>query len=400
MALSDGDGGGTTVTRLTWDRAAAIPQVIAMTREGVDIDLVYGQGRAFAVSQGTAVPFSRDVFGSALRTPATADLVRADGYHPDGRAIGAAGHGPAFGYRGELDLDGLLYLRARDFDPDTGAFTSTDPLDGRPGDVSEANPYPYAANDPVNQLDPFGLSPLGNGQLRLVGMMTWPGPWDWHSRKPRQFGGQMLQSRGNGIAADCLVTVMPCFNSKGGFEPEATAKAHAIRELSGRRQSWINRMNPLDAPISDNLHWEVQIPGTRRDAADIIVDDDPDDLDADIYEGKRWRGPSTFDVVEDQLIRYINSAWAFGSLRWWRGMELVESGWAVAYEGPPDPQSGLAWFASRPKWVAWAPYQGHIYFAPWKQTPEYVQVRAKFLMEDPTQLWSCLGFRLRVPVHI
>jgi RHS repeat-associated protein len=292
VAVSDSDGQTTNTTGLVWDRAATVPQVVTMTNAGVDTNLVYGHDRSFAVTEGAAVAFSRDVYGSALRTPATAELVRADRYHPDGRPDGATGHTPAFGYRGELDLGGLLYLRARDFDPATGVFTSTDPLDGRPGDVSEANPYPYAANDPVNQLDPFGLSPIGNGELRLIGMMaSWPGSLDWHTRKPRQFGGQLLASRGPGIAADCLLVVRPCHNSKGGFEPEATAKAHAIRELSSRRQSWINRINPLDAPISDNVHWEVQVPGTR-DLADIIVDDDPDDVDGDIYEAKAWVGPA------------------------------------------------------------------------------------------------------------
>jgi hypothetical protein len=232
-------------------------------------------------------------------------------------------------------------------------------------------------------------------------MASWPGSMDWHSRKPRQFGGQMLESRGPHIPADCLIRVMPCFNSKGGFEPESTAKAHAIRELSDHRQSWINGINPLDAPVSDNVHWEVQIPGTVHDRADIIVDDNPDDVEADIYEAKQWTGPtSTFEEVEVQITRYMFMAALYGSLNWSRGRELAEAGWAVTYEAPPEP-GGLGWFLERPRWVAWAfPYHGHIYFAKWRNTPEHVQVRAKRLSEDPNWYWEGLGVRIRVPVVI
>lgn len=399
VAVSDNDGASTTTTALAWDRAATLPQVATMTRGGVDTNLVYGNDRAFAVREGESVAFSRDVFGSALRTPATAELVRADGYDAGGRPTGATGHEPAFGYRGELDLDGLLYLRARDYDPATGAFTSTDPLDGRPGDVSEANPYPYAANDPVNQLDPFGLSPIGNGELRLVGMMaSWPGSMEWHRSKQRQFGGLMLWSHGGHIPADCLIVVKPCFSSNGRFEPEATAKSHAIRELSNRRLSLWNRLNPLDSPVSDAVHWEVQVPGTDRRFADIIVDDNPDDIHGDIYEGKRWVGERTFWMVETQLIEYINSAYAFGPLLWVRGQELTATNWAVSYEGAPEPGNVRQLFFP-PRWVVWAPHKGHIYFAKWNETPLDVQVRAKAISSDPGWFWERLGVPMFPPVR-
>jgi RHS repeat-associated protein len=71
--------------------------------------------------------------------------------------------GPTLGYRGELTTTNLTHLRARDYDPTTAAFTTTDPLDGIDGTPTIANPYHYANNDPINQTDPTGLRPTDAG---------------------------------------------------------------------------------------------------------------------------------------------------------------------------------------------------------------------------------------------
>jgi RHS repeat-associated protein len=47
---------------------------------------------------------------------------------------------------------GLIYLRARWYDPATGQFLSVDPLEGETGDA-----YSYAGDNPTNNTDPTGL---------------------------------------------------------------------------------------------------------------------------------------------------------------------------------------------------------------------------------------------------
>ena len=54
------------------------------------------------------------------------------------------------------ELNGMLYLRARTYDPSTGRFISRDPVTNVPGVVRSLNPYIYAINDPVNRSDPSG----------------------------------------------------------------------------------------------------------------------------------------------------------------------------------------------------------------------------------------------------
>lgn len=75
------------------------------------------------------------------------------------------GTGVRLGYRGELALDGLLFLGARVYDTRSRTFLSPDPLLPRPGELAQASPYGYAANDPVNLVDPSGGKPLSDEEF-------------------------------------------------------------------------------------------------------------------------------------------------------------------------------------------------------------------------------------------
>lgn len=61
-----------------------------------------------------------------------------------------------FGYAGQHTdhTTGLIYMRARWYDPATAAFITSDPIGHASG---ETNLYRYAAGDPTNAVDPTGL---------------------------------------------------------------------------------------------------------------------------------------------------------------------------------------------------------------------------------------------------
>ena len=54
------------------------------------------------------------------------------------------------------DPTGLLYLRARYYDPTTGRFLTRDPVPGFAALTQTQNPYAYAMNNPVLFVDPSG----------------------------------------------------------------------------------------------------------------------------------------------------------------------------------------------------------------------------------------------------
>jgi len=77
-----------------------------------------------------------------------------------------------FGYRGEYSdaESGLIYLRARMYDPSTGRFINEDPI--RDG----LNWYVYCGNNPVMFVDPWGLADrYVNSDTSLLNMRSAPG---------------------------------------------------------------------------------------------------------------------------------------------------------------------------------------------------------------------------------
>ncbi|HJQ70926.1 MAG TPA: RHS repeat-associated core domain-containing protein [Blastocatellia bacterium] len=84
-------------------------------------------------------------------------------------------HSTSFLYAGEQydEEAGLIYLRARFYDPAIGRFLTADPLPGVAMAPETFNPYVYVNNDPVNRIDPMGLqswppSPTNNEWWRHI----------------------------------------------------------------------------------------------------------------------------------------------------------------------------------------------------------------------------------------
>jgi RHS repeat-associated protein len=170
---SDGDGlrqtrtVGSSTTDFTWDVQGSLPLLLD---DGTH-SYLYGPSSApFAQvddSTGAIQYLNGDLIGSTrLITNSSGTAVGTTEYDAYGNRTNHTGTADsAIGYSGNLtDIDtGLVYLRARDYDPATAQFITVDP------NVDVTNqPYAYVGNEPTIRTDPTGLcawDPFGCNSL-------------------------------------------------------------------------------------------------------------------------------------------------------------------------------------------------------------------------------------------
>lgn len=138
----------------------------ALVKAGTDT-LVYGLAPLYGVrSDASTYTFARDGLGSVRAEVGSAGTVsKSFRYATYGEITSAPSGNPSLlGFAGELlDTNGLVYLRARWYDPVAARFISSDPAAVDPGAASSSNAYAYAGANPVMQIDPSGLSPQDLG---------------------------------------------------------------------------------------------------------------------------------------------------------------------------------------------------------------------------------------------
>jgi RHS repeat-associated protein/uncharacterized repeat protein (TIGR01451 family) len=130
-----------------------------ISSDGVTIDYLNGPGidqKLRQLSSGTgALYFVQDHLGSTIGlTDSKGQLVERIRYDSFGATNGSAFTRYLYAGREFDQAAGLLYVRARYYQPQFGRFITEDPLGFGGGDT---NFYSYVGNDPVNSTDPLGL---------------------------------------------------------------------------------------------------------------------------------------------------------------------------------------------------------------------------------------------------
>lgn len=155
-------------TDLWWDTTTATPQLLAVGQSSV----THAPAGNTIVDGQISVSGWRSEHPSHPATPWSQQTV------PGRATVSGAGMGTGFAGipglpehvqltgNGQVNVQGLDWLGARLYDPSTRGFLSTDPLEPTTGAGWASNPYSYAGNDPVHQIDPLGLSPVSADGLK------------------------------------------------------------------------------------------------------------------------------------------------------------------------------------------------------------------------------------------
>ncbi len=160
--------------------------IIGTLLNGGGLDERYGRSVGGA---GTAL--LTDALGSLLHIVNAAGATTATyTYEPYGAVTHSGTDSTGFQYTGrEVDVGGLMYYRARYYNPRTARFISEDPI-GLAGGV---NLYGYVGGNPVSYVDPTGLAPPGRG-ARLPYPQA-PVPYPWKKPKPIEDDSEVLGGR-------------------------------------------------------------------------------------------------------------------------------------------------------------------------------------------------------------
>jgi len=147
--------GEETVTSYTIGLDQIVQTVVAP--DGTETTSVFtydgrGSTRALVDLLGTvAETYAYDAYGNAI------------GFDPANAATDYLHNGEPFDAK-----TGRVYLRARDYDPSTGRFTTLDPFYGETADPQSLHKYAFAENDPIQNIDPTGMTTGSQAEIQQV----------------------------------------------------------------------------------------------------------------------------------------------------------------------------------------------------------------------------------------
>jgi RHS repeat-associated protein len=146
------------VTTYTMDLASSLTDVL----DDGTTTYTYGIDRISQTTGADTEYFLGDALGSVRQLADASGVLSLDrNYDPFGNGQASAGNGNSiFGYTGEqTDRTGMVYLRAREFDPSDGRFMTRDTWGGDDKQPMSYNDWLYVYGNPVNTLDPNGRMP-------------------------------------------------------------------------------------------------------------------------------------------------------------------------------------------------------------------------------------------------
>jgi RHS repeat-associated protein len=225
-------GGGIDVPVSLWSSRLTATVVLHANRQGL-IDMG-------TYTNGTRVS-ADEYFWAGLQTP------RYPQYHVQPKGLGWLGSLVS----NKQDGSGLVYMRNRYLNPQSGQFTQEDPI----GLAGGLNLYGYAGGDPVNFHDPFGLCPIrvalfGPGACMVSEIRA---AWREETRPAAPNSGEIRESIADPVA---LVSAVGGIGRQMLVRRAATLRAtsQSARALRGSNQQFGEKFGQ---------HRDLNTPGYR-----------------------------------------------------------------------------------------------------------------------------------------
>ena len=246
-------------TTLTWDILYGDGVVISAAQNGQQTSYTYGLERISAQTGNTRTEYVYDGRGSVAAEVSYNNAwytfggglarknVVSKSYSPFGELLTEQTSG--FGYNGEYynAATGMIYLRARFYEPEMNRFGQKDTLRGSIADGISLNRYLYCWNDPIDYIDPSGqLGILGAAGLigAIAGGVTGAvsAVLDAHKTGQKVTVRNVLKGTAIGVASGMTagVTAAATFASTGSVKIAATAAGMAGGAVAGGLSSAIN----------------------------------------------------------------------------------------------------------------------------------------------------------------
>ena len=163
------------------------------------------------VAASTRVTLIPDVQGSIIGTlDSSSGTLSKQGYLPYGASASAAGTFAYTGQRIDAETSGLYYYRARMYATTWGRFLQPDPIGYQGG----SNLYAYVGNDPLNLIDPQGLTPAPSD-----GWLSWA-----YYKAPLPAAGPLIEFLGaNALRAAGMFVALPTVVAGGMLAVTSTS---------------------------------------------------------------------------------------------------------------------------------------------------------------------------------
>jgi RHS repeat-associated protein len=259
-----------TTTYLTWDMTEGLPPILSDTTNSY----IYGPG-GLPVEQissgGTVTYLHHDQQGSTrLLTGSTGTVTGSTTFDAYGNKTGSTGTTTTpLGYDAQYTSTdtGLIYLRARVYDPSTAQFLSVDPIAA----VTRA-PYSYTYDNPVNAVDPTGLlswEDVSNASAGALDFLTFGGS--------TKLAGEVFGFNANcanfgtaGEVGAVLGVGLGLFDGATEAELAARGEQQALKDIVNEATNGGRTpLSPQDGQTV--LEWakELQYPGARATPGDL-----------------------------------------------------------------------------------------------------------------------------------